>query len=116
MGIEEYERYDALGLARLVRRKELTPVELVEEAISRIERHNPKLNAVVYKAYEEARATAKGKLKIQYYRSAIGFNGRQRLIVKGLGLGKLNTTRELIDTPAIRGMIAKVPHLVRILE
>jgi large subunit ribosomal protein L30 len=57
-----------------------------------------------------------GKLKIQYYRSAIGFNEQQKLIVKGLGLRKLNAVREAEDTPAIRGMIAKVPHLVRILE
>jgi len=62
------------------------------------------------------RATAAGKLKIQYYRSAIGFAEKQKLIVKGLGLIKLNTIRELVDTPAIRGMIAKVPHLVRIVE
>jgi len=57
-----------------------------------------------------------GKLKIQYYRSAIGFNEQQKLIVKGLGLRKLNSIREAEDTPAIRGMVAKVPHLVRILE
>ena len=56
------------------------------------------------------------KLKIQYYRSAIGFNGNQGLIVKGLGFRKLNATREVVDNPSIRGMIAKVPHLVRILE
>jgi large subunit ribosomal protein L30 len=55
-----------------------------------------------------------GKLKIQYYRSAIGFSEKQKLIVKGLGFNKLNTTRELLDSPAIRGMVAKVPHLVRI--
>jgi len=54
------------------------------------------------------------RIRIQYYRSAIGFNGQQKLVVKGLGLNKLNSTRELIDTPAIRGMLAKVPHLVRI--
>ena len=59
---------------------------------------------------------AAGKLKIQYYRSSIGFNEHQKLIVKGLGLRKLNTVREAEDTPAIRGMVAKVPHLVRILE
>ncbi|PYS06556.1 MAG: 50S ribosomal protein L30 [Acidobacteria bacterium] len=59
---------------------------------------------------------AETKVKIQYYRSAIGFNEKQKLIVKGLGFNKLNTTRELVDTPAIRGMIAKVPHLVRIVE
>ena len=57
-----------------------------------------------------------GKLRIQYYRSAIGFNEQQKLIVKGLGLRKLNTIREAEDTAAIRGMVAKVPHLVRILE
>ena len=59
---------------------------------------------------------AAGKMTVQYYRSAIGFNEKQKLIVKGLGFNKLNTTRELVDTPAIRGMIAKVPHLVRIVE
>jgi len=57
---------------------------------------------------------AAGKLKIQYYRSAIGFNERQKLIVKGLGFRKLNAIREAEDTPAIRGMIEKVSHLVRI--
>ena len=56
------------------------------------------------------------KLRIQYYRSAIGFNGQQKLIVKGLGLRKLNTIREVEDSPAIRGMVAKVPHLVRIVQ
>jgi large subunit ribosomal protein L30 len=57
-----------------------------------------------------------GKLRIQYYRSAIGFTEEQKLIVKGLGLRKLNAVREAEDTPAIRGMVAKVPHLLRILE
>jgi len=59
---------------------------------------------------------AAGKLRIQYYRSAIGFTEGQKLVVKGLGLRKLNAIREAEDTPAIRGMVAKVPHLVRILE
>ena len=55
-------------------------------------------------------------MKIQYYRSAIGFNRQQKLIVKGLGLKKLNAIRDAEDTPAIRGMVAKVPHLLRIVE
>ena len=59
---------------------------------------------------------AAGKLRIQYYRSAIGFTEEQKLIVRGLGLRKLNAVREAEDTPAIRGMVAKIPHLVRILE
>jgi amidase len=62
MAFAEYDHYDATGLAHLVRRKQVSPLELVEEAIARIERHNPTLNAVVYKAYDEARATAKGPL------------------------------------------------------
>lgn len=59
---------------------------------------------------------AAGKLKIQYYRSSIGFNVQQKLIVKGLGFRKLNAVREAEDTASIRGMVAKVPHLLRILE
>lgn len=62
MAFTEYENHDGLGLAHLVRRGEVTPLELLDAAIMRIERHNPKLNAVVYKAYDEARATAKRKL------------------------------------------------------
>jgi large subunit ribosomal protein L30 len=62
------------------------------------------------------KSAGSAKIKVQYYRSAIGFNVQQKLVVKGLGFGKLNSTRELTDTPSIRGMIAKVPHLVRIVE
>ena len=62
------------------------------------------------------KAAAASKLKIQYYRSAIGFTEKQKLIVKGLGFTKLNAVREVADTPAIRGMVAKVPHLVRIVD
>ncbi len=62
------------------------------------------------------KAAGASKLKIQYYRSAIGFTEKQKLIVKGLGFNKLNTVREVVDTAAIRGMVAKVPHLVRIVS
>ncbi|MDO5606741.1 MAG: 50S ribosomal protein L30 [Paracoccus sp. (in: a-proteobacteria)] len=40
----------------------------------------------------------------------------QRETLKGLGLNKMHRTRELEDTPAIRGMVAKIPHLVEIIE
>ena len=53
---------DATAQAELVRRKEIQPLELVEAAIERIERLNPQLNAVVYKLYDQARATAQGAL------------------------------------------------------
>jgi len=62
MSFAEYADYDGLGLAQLVRSGAVTPLELLEEAIQRAERHNPTLNAIVHKAYDEARATAKGKL------------------------------------------------------
>src|SRR5262249_38037034 len=62
MGFAEYSNYDGLGLAELVKKKKVKPAELVEAAIERIERHNPKLNAVVFKNYDEARARANTKL------------------------------------------------------
>ncbi len=58
----EYPNYDGLGLAELVRKKEVSPIELVEEAIQRIENHNPQLNAVITKLYETARETAQKPL------------------------------------------------------
>ena len=62
MAFNDYDKYDGLGLAELVHKKKVSAAELVEEAISRIETHNPKLNAVVHKLYERARAVANGKL------------------------------------------------------
>jgi large subunit ribosomal protein L30 len=55
-------------------------------------------------------------LKIQYYRSAIGTPQKHRLVIKSLGFKKLNQIVNRVDTPAVRGMVAKIPHLVRILE
>jgi large subunit ribosomal protein L30 len=55
-------------------------------------------------------------IRIEYYRSAIGLNTKQKLVVRGLGFRRLNMVREVRDTPEVRGMIAKVPHLVRIVE
>ena len=57
-----------------------------------------------------------GKLKITYLRSVIGRPDKQRRIIQALGLRKLNQTVEHQDNPAIRGMIQKVKHLVRMEE
>lgn len=57
-----------------------------------------------------------GKIKIQYYRSSIGFPKSQKTIVKSLGITKLNQTIERPDNAAMRGVVAKVPHLLRIVE
>lgn len=63
MAFAEYGRHDALGLAELVRKREVSAAELVEEAIARLERVNPSLDAVVHRTYERARTAAKGPLE-----------------------------------------------------
>ncbi len=60
--MREYSEFDGLGLAALVKKREVSAGEVLEAAIERIERHNGALNAVVYKAYDEARAVAAGAL------------------------------------------------------
>jgi len=62
MPFSEYGRYDGLGLAQLVAKKQVSPAELLDEAIDRAERLNPILNAIVYKDYDRARAAAGGAL------------------------------------------------------
>ncbi|ONI75387.1 amidase [Actinosynnema sp. ALI-1.44] len=59
---EEYRRFDAVGLAGLVARGEVTAADLLEVAIERAEQVNPKLNAIVYPMYEIARKRAAGPL------------------------------------------------------
>jgi amidase len=56
--MDDYAAYDGVGLAELIAKREVTPAELIEAAIARIERHNPAINAVVYEAFDEARASA----------------------------------------------------------
>ncbi|MFQ5971540.1 MAG: 50S ribosomal protein L30 [Alphaproteobacteria bacterium] len=55
-------------------------------------------------------------LRVTQIRSPIGRPGDQRRTLVGLGLDKLNRVRELEDTAAVRGMIDKVRHLVRVEE
>ena len=59
---------------------------------------------------------SKKKIKVKLVHSTIGRDKKQGEIVRGLGLRKLNSERVLEDTPAIRGMVAKIPHLVKIIE
>lgn len=56
------------------------------------------------------------KIKIEFYRSSICTPEKHKVIVRSLGLTKLNQVVERPDNDAIRGMVAKVPHLLRILE
>ncbi len=62
MSFSEYGRFDGLGLAQLVAKKEVSPAELMDEAIARAEKLNPALNAIIYKDYDRAREAAGGAL------------------------------------------------------
>jgi large subunit ribosomal protein L30 len=57
----------------------------------------------------------KPTLKVQLVKSVAGTKHSHRDTIRGLGLRKLNSVRELEDTPAVRGMINKVSYLVRVL-
>jgi large subunit ribosomal protein L30 len=61
-------------------------------------------------------AKAKKTVKVTLVRSTIGFDRKQAAVVQGLGLRRLRHTVELSDTPATRGMIHKVRHLVEVHE
>jgi large subunit ribosomal protein L30 len=54
-------------------------------------------------------------VKVQLVRSPIGTKQSHRDTVRGLGLRKVNSTSELQDTPAVRGMINKISYLVKVL-
>ncbi len=56
------------------------------------------------------------KLRVTLVRSAIGYTKRQKDTVKALGLRRMHATVEHPDTPPVRGMIAKVSHLVEVEE
>ena len=59
---------------------------------------------------------AAGKIQLKWVRSAICTPQKHKKVVRGLGFTRLNQVIEREDTPAIRGMVAKVPHLVKVLE
>jgi len=61
-------------------------------------------------------AAAQKTLRVTQMGSPIGRRADQRATLIGLGLNKRHRTRELEDTPAVRGMIAKVKHLVQVDE
>ncbi len=60
--------------------------------------------------------TAGPRIKIQYYRSFIAAPKTHKRVVRSLGLTKLNQIVERPDTASMRGAVAKVPHLLRIVE
>ena len=61
-------------------------------------------------------AKKKATLRVKQIGSPIGRTKDQLATLKGLGLNKMHRERELEDTPSVRGMITKIPHLVTIVE
>jgi amidase len=61
-GFPEFDTYDALGLAELVRKRKVKAGEILEESIRRIEEHNPRINAVINKLYDRARTAIEAGL------------------------------------------------------
>jgi len=60
--------------------------------------------------------TESGTIRIQYYKSTIGYSKKQKDIVRNLGITKLNQTVTREDNPSMRGIVNKVPHLLRIVD
>jgi large subunit ribosomal protein L30 len=58
--------------------------------------------------------SAPARIRVKQVRSAIGFDRRQRATLRGLGFRRMGQTVEVVDTPAVRGMIRKVSHLVKV--
>ena len=63
-----------------------------------------------------AKTSAKTTITVEQFASVIGRSNDQRQTLVGLGLNKIGRRKSLEDTPAVRGMIAKVAHLVRVVE
>ena len=61
-----------------------------------------------------AKSKSAGRIRIQWVRSAIAAPVKHKKVVKGLGFTRLNQIVEREDTPSIRGMVLKVPHLLKI--
>lgn len=55
-------------------------------------------------------------IRIEQYRSGVGRPPRQREVLRSLGLRRIRHVVEREDSPAVRGMVNKIPHLVRVLE
>ncbi len=68
------------------------------------------------KAKKQSEPTAESKIRIQYYRSFIATPKTHKQMVRSLGLTKLNQIVERPDTASMRGAVAKIPHLLRIVE
>jgi large subunit ribosomal protein L30 len=63
---------------------------------------------------KSSKAAAKQMLTVTQLRSTIGFDDKQELAMRGLGLRRIRHTVDVVDTPETRGLILKVRHLVKV--
>ena len=65
---------------------------------------------------KKGKGSKRPELRIKYVRSCIGTPPKHKLLIKSLGFKRLNQIVTRVDTPAVRGMVAQIPHLVRIVD
>jgi large subunit ribosomal protein L30 len=100
-------------------RKSAKASESSKAAASRPRRSAPKPDeaaALVASAPRQSQGEGAKRLKVTQIRSGIGFDKKQSLALRGLGLRRLHHTVEVTDTPSSRGLILKVRHLVVVAE
>ena len=113
MIIPEYSRYDGLGLAELVRRREVSPVDLVDSALDAIERLNPQVNCVVQQLRAEALREIKRGLPTGPFHGVPFRGSTMEVTLKGvprspfamLWLGFSNTTTTIGSLPIDLGLL-----------
>jgi large subunit ribosomal protein L30 len=64
---------------------------------------------------ETQKTNNRAMIKIEYFRSMIQAPVKHKKVIKGLGFTRLNQVVEREDTPSVRGMVKKIPHLVRVI-
>jgi large subunit ribosomal protein L30 len=84
------------------------------EAKHKSEPRKPKAQHKAAKPAEPKAKGHSGSIRIQWFRSAIAAPVKHKRVVQGLGFTRLNQIIEREDSPSIRGMVNKVPHLVKI--
>ena len=102
MGFEEYDALDAMGLAERVRAGDVSPEELLDAAVERLEARNPRLNAVVYRMVDRARQRV-GSLPDGPLRGVPFLVKDLKLQIAGTPTS--NSTRLMVDRPATESSV-----------
>jgi large subunit ribosomal protein L30 len=101
-------------MAKTAKKEPAAKREKAASSSAPAERPRARAAAAKPAAAASAQERAGGRVKVTLIRSTIGFDRKQAAVVQGLGLRGLRHSVELADTPATRGMIHKVRHLVEV--